>query len=98
MEVNIAALHDRSPDDPAMERYAAIARHLNADSNAHVEAGVQWVRDFCRHTKMQSLSSLGLTKHLFPQVIEKALVSSSMKGNPITLSSAELRNILQNAL
>jgi alcohol dehydrogenase class IV len=98
MAANLSALRNRSPDHPAVERYTIIARLLNADSTAVAQDGVQWVRDICRHTHIQSLSLLGLTEQLFPLVIEKALISSSMKGNPVTLSSEELRIILQSAL
>jgi hypothetical protein len=41
------------------------------------------------------LSNYGLIDSLYPNIIEEAYRASSMRGNPITLSEVELRNILQ---
>ena len=72
-----------------------IGKLLSGNPDATAEDGIQWVRNFCKHAKIQPLSSFGLTESQFSKIIEKALQSSSMKGNPITLSEDELRNILQ---
>jgi alcohol dehydrogenase class IV len=98
MAVNISALTHRSPDHPALERYANIGKILCGDRMATAESGIQWVRNFCLHAKIQSLSNVGLTESKFPNIIEKSLKASSMKGNPITLTADELRNILQMSM
>jgi alcohol dehydrogenase class IV len=98
MAVNISALTNRSPDHPALERYANIGKILCGDPMATAESGIQWVRNFCLHAKIQSLSNVGLTESKFTNIIEKSLKASSMKGNPITLTADELRNILQMSM
>jgi alcohol dehydrogenase class IV len=95
MAANISALINRTPDHPALERYAKVGKILCGDPSATAESGIQWVRNFCLHAKIQSLSNIGLTEAQFTNIIENAMKSSSMKGNPITLTVDELRNILQ---
>jgi alcohol dehydrogenase class IV len=98
MAANISALTDRFPDHPALERYAMVGRLLSGNPDANAETAIQWVQNFCLHAKIQSLSTFGLTESHFSTIIEKSLKASSMKGNPITLTENELRNILQRSL
>jgi alcohol dehydrogenase class IV len=48
--------------------------------------------------QVPSLADNGVTPDDFPVLIEKAAISSSMKGNPIKLTPDELREILVRAL
>lgn len=95
MSTNITALQNRSPEHPALERYSEISKLLNDDPGATAKAGAQWVQRFCTHAHIQPLSNYGLIDSLYPNIIEEAYRASSMRGNPITLSEVELRNILQ---
>jgi alcohol dehydrogenase class IV len=95
MEMNVAALCAVEPDHPALERYLTVAKILTGDSNAMIDKGIQWVRDFCKHAKIPSLSSYNLNETSFSNIAKKAINASSMKGNPITLSEDRLRSILQ---
>jgi alcohol dehydrogenase class IV len=98
MSTNISALQNRSPEHPALERYSKIGKLLSGDPGAGAEAGIQWVSGFCAHANVQPLSKYGLSEALCPRIIERAFKASSMRGNPITLSVVELRNILQMSL
>ncbi len=95
MAVNIQSLRIHYPDHPALKRYAVIAQTLCGDQSASPESGVDWVRSFCNHANIPRLSKLGLAVDQFEFVIEDSVKASSMKGNPVTLSEAELRSILQ---
>jgi alcohol dehydrogenase class IV len=98
MTTNIAALRNRAPDHPSLDRYSIIGKLLSGNSTATAEIGIQWVRNFCEHAKIKSLSALSLVENQFDGIIEKSMKSSSMKGNPITLNQEELRTILQMSL
>ncbi len=65
---------------------------------AIAENGIHWVRNFCEHARIKPLSAFGLAEQHFDGIIEKAMQSSSMKGNPVTLNQVELRTILQMSL
>jgi len=97
METNIAALNERLPESPALKRYEEIARILTGDEKASAMEGVAWVRDLCETLRVPSLSSFGLKRDDLPALIEKAQRSSSMQGNPVTLTPSELENILRKA-
>ncbi len=96
-EANIFILRGLSSHHPVLMRYQTIAKLLNDDPSAPPEAGVQWVRDFCQHAQIQTLSSLGLDESMHAEVIDKAKKSSSMKGNPIPLLAESLRILLQKS-
>jgi alcohol dehydrogenase class IV len=98
MEANLVALHARTLDHPALERYDTIAKILCNHPSATSQDGLEWIREFCTYARIPTLSTLGLTEVLFNKIIEKAINSSSMKGNPIILTDIELRNILLKSL
>jgi alcohol dehydrogenase class IV len=95
MSANLTALQNRSPKHPSVDRYHKIGKLLSGDPGASAQAGILWIRGFCTHAGIKPLSTYGLSEDLYPQIIENANKSSSMKGNPITLSEPELRNILR---
>lgn len=98
MDMNIRALQDRAPENQAVGRYEEVSRILTGQESAKAMDGVAWVVDLCEALKINSLRAYGLKKEHFPVLIEKASVSSSMKGNPIQLTDIELQEILQKAL
>lgn len=98
MDINVQALQKREPDNPALQRYHEVAQILTGNPQAAAQDGVAWVQDLCRDLDVSPLGSYGLTQGDFPTVIEKASVSSSMKGNPIKLTDDELEEILSRAL
>ena len=98
MRVNIEALQEREADHVALKRYQEITRWITADEKAQLEDGIRWMDDLRRELNIPSLSAFGIQKNDFEKVIEKARVSSSMKGNPIELTNEELGRILEMAL
>ncbi len=98
MSANKLAMRSRQPDHPALERYRIVAQILCNDPSASADAGIDWIRAFCSHAAIASLAKLGLREDQLPTVIDRSLYASSMKGNPITLSEEELRNILKLSL
>jgi alcohol dehydrogenase class IV len=98
MDVNIKALQERLPNSEALDRFDEIAQLLTGDMGADAQNGVEWIRDLCRSLKVPSLSGYGLEKTDFPILVKKAQRASSMKGNPINLTSAEINEILSSAV
>jgi alcohol dehydrogenase class IV len=98
MATNVKALREREPDSPALERYEEIAIILTGDFDADVQDGVAWVESLCTDLEVPGLATYGVELAHSPKIIEKARKSSSMKGNPIPLTYAELRRILERAL
>lgn len=98
LEVNLRAIHERSPHNPVMDRYQIIARILTGDPSAPVDEIVKWAEMLVSDLDIPKLSIYGLTRTDFPQMIENAARSSSMQGNPIKLTPKEMEEILEKAL
>jgi alcohol dehydrogenase class IV len=54
--------------------------------------------ELVRALKIPPLRQYGVKREDFPEIIEKAKTSNSMKGNPLPLRDEELREILERAL
>jgi alcohol dehydrogenase class IV len=98
METNLKALETREPEHPALARYLEIAQILTGDPNAGTSDGMVWVSELVRDLKVPALSAYGMGREYLPEAVEKTVKSSSYKGNPIPLTEAELRGILERAL
>jgi alcohol dehydrogenase class IV len=98
MAVNIRASRTRAPDGETLRRYETVARLLTGKPDALAEEGVEWVRQLCRELQIPPLSSYGIQESDVPTLVEKASKASSTKGNPLSLSVDELRQVLTLAL
>ena len=98
METNLKALEARKPEYPVLARYTELAQILIGDPNASASEGVAWVSELVRDLNIPMLSEYGMGREHFPEALEKTTKSSSYKGNPISLTDAELRGILERAL
>ena len=98
MEANVQALRERAAGAEPLRRYDEIARLLTGQSHATAEDGVRWVAALCRKLEVPPLRAYGLDEAAIPDLVSKAAAASSMKGNPIALTSEELRRIVSAAL
>jgi alcohol dehydrogenase class IV len=97
-ETNIQALKDRSPENPALEKYREIACIVTGRENADLEDGLQWIKSISMQMFVPGLEDFGITETDFPAIVEKSKKASSMKGNPIALTDNELTEILSDSL
>ncbi|MFZ2879697.1 MAG: iron-containing alcohol dehydrogenase, partial [Phototrophicaceae bacterium] len=98
MRANLDALRERAPEHLSLERYAEVARLLTGRLDAAADDGVQWVEALTHDLRIPGLSVYGVNSDVLPEIADKAAHASSMKGNPIALSQAELAGILHAAL
>jgi alcohol dehydrogenase class IV len=82
IDVNIRALREREPESDALRRYH--------------DTG--WVAELVRELAIPPLRTWGVTAEHVPELVEKAAKASSMKGNPLVLTRAELAEIVERAL
>jgi alcohol dehydrogenase class IV len=97
-DVNYRALSEREPHNPLLARFTEAARVLTGNIQATAGDGSKWLAGLCAEFQITPLSAYGFQESHFPDLIEKARHSSSMKGNPIKLTDAELAEILTKAL
>lgn len=98
MAANVQALHERAPGSPALERYAEVARMLTGDPAARPADGIAWMHDLCVELAIPPLARFGVNADAMPEVVVRAQRASSMRGNPIELTDAELTGILRQAI
>jgi len=98
MRANVRAITERAAEHPARARLAEIARLVTGNANAQVDDGVRWIEDLGRTLDVPGLARFGLKAADIPTVVRQAQQASSMKGNPIALTDAELTGVLEEAL
>jgi len=98
MDANLRALRQRAPDSEALKRYAEVARLLTGDLSATADAGVEWVRRLAGDLKIPRLGAYGIQSEHVAELVKKAMQASSMKSNPLALTSEELAETLRLAL
>jgi alcohol dehydrogenase class IV len=98
MQVNVRALQERAAGSAALARYDEIAGLLRVTATARAADGVGWVQELCSALEVSALGESGLEEQDFAMVVGKCRKSSSMKGNPITLTNEELTEILRKSL
>jgi alcohol dehydrogenase len=96
-EININAMLDREPDNPALDRYARISEVLAQrrfqSRNQALQQLVQLLTQWTEDLMLQGLSSYGLHHDGIDHVVAHSR-GSSMKTNPIVLTDDEIRAIL----
>ena len=97
MKVNVSAAEAVDGSTEIRSRYLDIARWVTRDPQASVRDGVDWIAELADALEIPGLRALGIERADFDTIIEKARVSSSMQKNPLELSEANLRAILDAA-
>jgi alcohol dehydrogenase class IV len=97
LAANVAALRVRAPQNPALERYAAIARLLTGRNEASAEDGIDWVHELCVELNVPALRAWGIPESDLPGVVENAARASSMQANPLPLTGEELLAVVTAA-
>jgi alcohol dehydrogenase class IV len=98
MEINLDALHSRMPESDALKRYETAARLLTGMPHATAEDGAWWISELVQKLEVPPLREYGVADADVPDLVEKASKASSMKGNPIVLTSEELAEIITRAI
>ena len=98
MSANIRALRERSPQADTLRRYTEVARILTGDPHAEAEAGAAWAADLVRRLDVPPLRAYGIGPEHVSEIVAKAVQASSMKANPLPLTTDELTAVLTAAL
>jgi alcohol dehydrogenase class IV len=98
LAVNLQILRGRVKDAEILDRFVEVAKILTGDPNASAEAGVAWIESLERDLNLPGLAAYGLKSEHFPELIDKASISSSMQGNPVRLEPEEMESMLAKAI
>ncbi len=100
IEANVAALQrlDTDAAQDALEKYREAAVALTGRDDAWVADGVDWIRETVDQLSIPGLAGLGIdVDTTAADIVAAAKASSSIKGNPVTLSDEELHGVLEAA-
>ena len=97
IETNVRVLQS-GPVQPALPRYAEVARLLTGAPDALVEDGLAWIRETVARLAIPGLAAYGVRPGDVGEIAAAAARSSSMQGNPVPLSDDDLRAIVLAAL
>jgi alcohol dehydrogenase class IV len=82
MAANLRALRERNPESQAVERYGEVG----------------WAPELVRKLNIPRLGTYGIESRHVDDIVAKAARASSMKANPIELTTAELKWVLESAI
>jgi alcohol dehydrogenase class IV len=102
IEANVRALRSAAPGSPivqraALDRYAEVARLLTGKPGASVEDGLAWIGQTLTLLGVPGLAAFGLGPGQADEIAATAMTSSSMRGNPVSLSHDELKAVVLQA-
>ena len=95
LEINNRAMKEHNLNRSKLDELAKI---LTGNQQATSDDGVIWINTLIEQLKIPSLKFFGIQPASFPELIQKAKNSSSMKGNPVELNDKQLCWILENSL
>jgi alcohol dehydrogenase class IV len=98
MKVNAEIVAKSTESQTKLDRFRNVACWLTGDEKASIQDGVNWILDLASALHIPGLSSLGISEADFPAIIENAQASSSMKGNPVVLTPAQMEQILATSM
>ena len=98
IEANLRAARLSPAGAVVLERYTEAARLLTRQPDASIQDGLSWIRETLGLLHVPGLATFGLGPRQADDIAAKAVVSSSMKGNPVPLSHADLEAVLLEAL
>ena len=100
-EVNVQALQNREPDNPALAKYAKAAELLTRVTDA--DPGPAYARllatltDWTGHLELPRLGAYDVTQADLPRIVANSR-GSSMKTNPVVLNDEEITATLRQRL
>ncbi len=99
--INIKAMQEREPDNPALAKYAQVGRLLTGrteiDDTTARSSLTALLAEWSERLHLPYLKGYGITIADFPLIIANSR-GSSMQTNPIVLTDAEINTILMQRL
>jgi alcohol dehydrogenase class IV len=100
-EINIKAMQQREPQNPALAKYAQVGRLLTGrndlDDTGARSALIELLADWSERLRLPRLNGYGISADDFPMIVANSR-GSSMLTNPIVLTDEEIREILERRL
>lgn len=97
-ETNVRALRAGQPGSDALDRADEVGVLLSGRPGATADDAVSWLHDTVSALGVPGLGAYGITPDDVAAIVEQAVRASSMRANPIALTTDELAAALQASL
>ncbi len=97
MKENIQSCELDLTKTETVKKFREIASILTNNQEASVSDGLAWIHQIVEEFRIPRLADFGINVSSHQAIIEKAIISSSMKKNPVKLDNSALEKILLNA-
>lgn len=97
VKINVQALQSREPTSAALVRYQKAFRWLTGSRTATAIDGIEWLNQLVKDLQIPPLCNYGLRSSHTARLVLQAQKASSMQTNPVSLSAAELEEIVSEA-
>lgn len=97
LSANFKEISKKGNDNDLLIRFTRFSQIVTGNFVASPQSAIRWIRDLIRKLKIKGLSHLGVMKDDFKNFVPKAIVSSSMKKNPVNLDEDALLSILEES-
>ncbi len=98
LRTNFDIASRRKTEADLIKKFDQVAQIVTDNPSAKGNYAIAWFESLLKDLPLASLSELGFTESMIPEAVKKSAQSSSMKGNPIDLEHADLREILEDCL
>lgn len=98
LRANLAAIRAQPSVSAGLAKFHELAALLTGRPGATALEAVDFCAALVETLRIPALDTWGVRPTHIPELVEKAAAASSMKGNPVPLSRAELASILESAL
>ena len=97
VKINVQALQNREPTSAALARYQKVFRWLSGSRAPTATDGIEWLHQLVNDLQIPPLSDYGLQPSHTARLVLQAQKASSMQTNPVSLTAAELEEIVSEA-
>jgi len=98
LRMNTEIARRRDPQGIVSRKLDQVAKVLTGNAAANAHYAIAWIDALIKDLPLKSLGDLGFQPSDIPAAVEMSANSSSMRGNPIDLDPADLREILEASL
>ena len=98
LRMNAEIANRRDPNGVVSRKLSHIAKVLTGNASANAHYAIAWIDSLIKELPLKSLGDLGFQTTHIPKAVEMSAKSSSMKGNPVDLEPADLKEILEECL
>jgi len=95
ISANFEAMSKGENNYDGLLRFKRFSQIVTGETSPTPQKGIEWVRDLSKKLAIKGLSYLGVEKDDFKFIVPKAVVSSSMKKNPVVLGEDILFRVLE---